>query len=182
MSVPSHADVIVLNRRPGPELRPGDLISERRALREPGPGEVVVRNLVTRVDPYQLRMLRGSAEVTPLAIGEPVPANSVGVVVRSEDPGVPVGTQVATYTGWQSYATTVIAPTEIADPALGGPVEWLSVLGTTGVTAYVGIHDIGRVRAGSTVLVSAATGAVGGVAVQLAKAVGARVVAIAGGP
>jgi NADPH-dependent curcumin reductase CurA len=141
----------------------------------------VVRNIVTRVDPYQLRMLRGSSEVTPVAIGDPVPANSVGVVVRSEDPVVPVGAQVATYTGWQAYATTTIAPTEIADPALGGPLEWISVLGTTGVTAHVGIHDIGRVRAGSSVLVSAATGAVGGVAVQLAKAAGARVVAIAGG-
>jgi hypothetical protein len=141
----------------------------------------VVRNFVTSVDPYQLRMLRGSDEVTPLAIGDPVPANSVGTVVRSEDPGVPVGTQVATYTGWQDYATTAIAPTEIADAALGGPLDWMSVLSTTGVTAYVGMHDVGHVQAGSTVLVSAATGAVGGVAVQLAKAAGARVVAIAGG-
>jgi NADPH-dependent curcumin reductase CurA len=105
MSVPSHADVIVLHRRPGPSLRPGDLVPECRLLRPPGPGEVVVRNIVTSVDPYQLRMLRGSSEVTPVAIGEPIPANSVGIVVRSEDPGVPVGAQVATYTGWQAYAT-----------------------------------------------------------------------------
>src|SRR5450432_3908260 len=123
MSVPSHADVIVLHRRPGPALRPGDLVAERRPLRPPGPGEVVVRNVVTSVDPYQLRMLRGSPEVTPAAIGEPVPANSVGIVVASEDPGVPVGAQVATYTGWQAYATTTITPAEIADPALGGPLE-----------------------------------------------------------
>lgn len=87
----------------------------------------------------------------------------------------------ATYTGWQAYVTTTIAPTEIADPALGSPLEWTSVLSTTGVTAYVGIHDIGQVRAGSTVLVSAATGAVGGVAAQLVKAAVAPVVAIAGG-
>lgn len=91
MSVPSHADVIVLHRRPGPSLRPGDLVPECRLLRPPGPGEVVVRNIVTSDDPYQLRMLRGSSEVTPVAIGEPIPANSVGIVVRSEDPGVPVG-------------------------------------------------------------------------------------------
>jgi hypothetical protein len=55
MSVPSHSDVVVLNRRPGPSLRPGDLIRERRPLRAPCPGEVVVRNLVSSVDPYQLR-------------------------------------------------------------------------------------------------------------------------------
>lgn len=181
MSLPTHADVIVVNRRPGPALRPGDLAPERRPLRKPGPGEVIVRNLVTTVDPYQLRMLRGSPEITAVAVGEPVPANSVGVVVASEDPAVPPGTQVATYTGWQSYATTTIAPSEIADSGLGGPLEWLSVLGTTGVAAYVGIHDVGGVRPGSSVLVSAASGAVGGTAVQLATAAGARVVAIAGG-
>ncbi len=180
-SVPNDTDVIVLRQRPGETLRPGDLALERRPLRAPGPGEVVVRNLVTSVDPYQLRMLRGSSEVAPLAIGDPVPANSVGVVVQSKDPAVPVGTQVATYTGWQAYATTKVEPTEIADRALGGAVEWMSVLSTTGVTAYVGMHEVGRVRAGDAVLVTAATGAVGGVAVQLAKAAGARVVAIAGG-
>jgi NADPH-dependent curcumin reductase CurA len=180
-SVPSDGDVIVLKRRPQDSLRPDDLVLERRPVRAPQTGEVVVHNLLTTVDPYQLRMFRGSAEVTPLALGDPVPANSVGVVVESADPGVPVGTQVATYTGWQEYATTTIAPTEVADPALGGPLEWISVLGTTGLTAYVGMHDVGMVQAGNTVLVSAATGAVGGVAVQLAKAAGARVVAIAGG-
>ena len=131
-AIPGHADVVVVRRRPGPALAPGDLVTERRPLREPGPGEVVVRNIVTSVDPYQLRMLRGSAEVTPVAIGDPVPANSVGVVVRSHDPAVPVGTQVATYTGWQSYATTTVAPDEIADRALGAPLDWISVLSTTG--------------------------------------------------
>jgi hypothetical protein len=180
-SVPGHADVIVLARRPGTSLQPGDLVTERRPLRPPGPGEVVVRNLVTSVDPYQLRMLRGEAEITPMEVGDVVPANSVGVAVASEDPAVPVGTQVATYTGWQSFATTAVGPTEIADRGLGGPMDWISVLSTTGVTAYVGMHDVGNVQAGQTVLVSAATGAVGGVAVQLGKAAGARVVAIAGG-
>ncbi len=181
VSVPSTGEVIVLKRRPEASLGSGDLVLERRPIRAPDAGEVVVHNLLTTVDPYQLRMFRGSAEVTPLALGDPVPANSVGLVVQSADPAVPVGTQVATYTGWQEYATTTVAPTEVADPALGGPLEWISVLGTTGLTAYVGMHDVGQVQAGQSVLVSAATGAVGGVAVQLAKAAGARVVAIAGG-
>jgi NADPH-dependent curcumin reductase CurA len=179
--LPSEADVIVLERRPGRSLLPGDLVHERRPLRPPRSGEVVVRNIVTSVDPYQLQMLRGPSAHAGVSIGDPVPASSVGTVVASEDPGVLVGTQVATYTGWQSYATTTITPTEIADPTLGGPLEWIGVLGTPGVTAYLGLHDIGRVTAGSTVLISAATGAVGGVAVQLAKAAGARVIAIAGG-
>jgi NADPH-dependent curcumin reductase CurA len=180
-SLPGQAEVVLLHRRPGAELRPGDLVLERRPLRAPGPGEVVVRNVVTSVDPYQLRMLRGSAEVTAAAIGEPVPANSVGIVVASRDPDVPAGTQVATYTGWQSYATTKVGPDEIADQSLGSPLEWISVLSTTGVTAFVGVHDVGQIHAGQNVLISAASGAVGGVAVQLAKAAGARVVAVAGG-
>jgi hypothetical protein len=162
-------------------LRPGDLVLERRPIRPPGPGEVVVHNLVTTVDPYQLRMLRGSTEIVPVNVGDPVAANSVGVVVQSRDANAPVGTQVATYTGWQEYATTALDPSELADPALGGPMEWISLLGTTGLTAYVGMHDVGQVKAGQHVLVSAASGAVGGVAVQLAKAAGATVVAIAGG-
>jgi NADPH-dependent curcumin reductase CurA len=179
--VPASTEVIVLNRRPEGPLRPGDLVAARRSLRPPGLGEVVIRNIVTSVDPYQLQMLRGSPGHQTVAVGDHVPANSVGTVVASEDAAVPVGTQVATYTGWQSYATTRIAPTDMADTALGGPLEWIGVLSTPGVTAYLGLHDIGQVRAGSTVLVSAATGAVGGVVVQLAKAAGARVIAIAGG-
>jgi NADPH-dependent curcumin reductase CurA len=181
LSLPDTGQVIVLKRRPEASLGPDDLVLERRPVRAPEAGEVVVHNLLTTVDPYQLRMFRGSAEVTPLALGDPVPANSVGVVVQSADPAVPAGTQVATYTGWQEYATTKIAPTEVADPALGGPLEWISVLGTTGLTAYVDMHDVGNAQADQTVLVSAATGAVGGVAVQLAKAAGARVIATAGG-
>jgi hypothetical protein len=181
MSVPSHADVIVLARRPGPSVLPGDLALERRRVRPPGPWEVVVQNVVTSVDPYQLRMLRGSPDVAPVDVGDPVPANSVGIVVQSADPRVPPGTQVATYTGWQAYATTTIGPTEVADAKLGSPVDWLSVLGTVGITAFVGVHDVGHLQPGHTMLISAATGGVGGVAVQLAKAAGARVIAIAGG-
>jgi NADPH-dependent curcumin reductase CurA len=64
MSVPTHADVIVLNRRPGTALSPGDLVLERRPLRKPGPGEVVVRNLATTVDPY-VSCCAGRSAATP---------------------------------------------------------------------------------------------------------------------
>jgi hypothetical protein len=179
--VPSHTDLIVLNRRPGAALLPGDLVSDRRLLRAPGPGEVVVRNIVTSVDGDQLRMLCGCSGRARVAIGDPIPATSVGLVVRSEDPAVPVGTQVATRTGWQAYATITVTPTEIADSRLGGPLEWISLLDRPGVLAYLGMHHVGRVRAGSTVLVSEGASAMGAVAVQLASAAGARVVAIVGG-
>jgi NADPH-dependent curcumin reductase CurA len=96
--VPSHADVIVLHRRPGPALRPGDLVPDRRPLRPAGPGEVVVRNIVTSLDPYQLRMLRGSSEVTQVAAGESVPANSVGMVVAPTLPSA------ARWSGLASWA------------------------------------------------------------------------------
>jgi NADPH-dependent curcumin reductase CurA len=98
-NVPASAEVIVLNRRPAGRLCPGDLIVARRPLPRPGAGEVVVRNIVTSVDPYQLQMLRGSPGHLTVAVGDHVPANSVGTVVASEDAAVPVGTQVATYTG-----------------------------------------------------------------------------------
>ena len=141
-----------------------------------------MHNVVTTVDPLQLRTLRGSTEITPVGIGDPVAANSVGVVVQSQDPKAPVGTQVATYTGWQEYATTTLDPTEIADPALGGPLRVdQRARNDRGHGLRRHAPEVGKVQAGQNVLVNAASGSVGGVAVQLAKAAGARVVAIAGG-
>jgi NADPH-dependent curcumin reductase CurA len=178
--MPTHADLIVLNRRPGTVLLPGDLARDRRALPEPAPGQVVLRNILTTVDEGQLPALRGFGR-TQVAIGDPVPATSIGRVVVSADPAVPVGTRVRTSTGWRTFATTTITRDQVADCSPGGPLEWVTVLDEPGVVAYLGIHDIGRVRAGATVLVTEAGSAMGGAAVQLARAAGARVVAMVGG-
>lgn len=178
--VPSHADLIVLNRRPGAALLPGDLVRDRRALPKPAPGQVVVHNILTTVDEGILPNLRGYGRA-PVAVGDPIPATSVGRVVGSADPAVPVGTRVRTSTGWQTLATTTITSDQIVDLALGGPLDWVTVLDSPGVIAYLGVHDIGRVRAGASVLVTEAASATGGAAVQLARAAGARVVAMAGG-
>ncbi|MFC4031967.1 zinc-binding dehydrogenase [Streptomyces polygonati] len=172
----TETDTVVMARRPGKGVDPGDFSVRRQEIAAPGEGEVVVHNHLTSVDPYQLNNLRRHQSV-----GEVVQAGCVGVVVESNDDRAPVGTQVATYSGWSEYATWRLAATEIADRALGDESDWIHVLGTPGVTAYVGLHDVGGVSPGSTVAVSAAAGAVGGVAVQLAKAAGARVIAIAGG-
>ncbi|MYS20248.1 MULTISPECIES: MDR family NADP-dependent oxidoreductase [unclassified Streptomyces] len=167
---------VVMARRPGGAVDRDDFAVRRRRIAPPGDGEVLIRHQVTSVDPYQLNNMRRHQQV-----GDIVEAGCVGVVVESNDSRAPVGTQVATYSGWTEYSTRRLAATEFADRALGDELDWIHVLGTPGVTAYVGLHDVGGVSAGWTVAVSAAAGAVGGVAVQLAKAAGARVIAIAGG-
>jgi NADPH-dependent curcumin reductase len=181
-AIPEKTQMLVLARRPGNDIRDGDFALLNRPIDAPKRGQVVIHNHVTSVDPYQIRMMRGGEGHSDQQIGEAIHAGSVGVVMVSEDPKAPVGTQVATYSGWTEYATWTLADSEIAERRLGDELDWIHVLGTPGVTAYVGIHDVGRVAAGNTVVVSGAAGAIGGVAVQLAKAAGARVIAIAGGP
>jgi NADPH-dependent curcumin reductase CurA len=180
-AIPDQTQMLVLARRPGNAISVDDFTLLSRPINAPQPGQVVIHNHITSVDPYQIRMMRGGEGHSDQQIGDVIHAGCVGVVVVSKDPKAPVGTQVATYSGWTEYATWTLADTEIADPALGDELDWIHVLGTPGVTAYVGMHDVGAVRAGWTVAVSAAAGAIGGVAVQLAKAAGARVIAIAGG-
>jgi NADPH-dependent curcumin reductase CurA len=174
--------MLVLARRPGNDVSLDDFALFRRPIAAPKPGQVVIHNHVTSVDPYQIRMLRGGEGHSDQQIGDVIHAGCMGVVVASEDPRAPVGTQVATYSGWAEYATWTLADTEIADPDLGDELDWIHVLGTPGITAYVGVHDVGHVTQGAMVAVSGAAGAIGGVAVQLAKAAGASVIAIAGGP
>jgi NADPH-dependent curcumin reductase CurA len=111
-------------------------------------------------------------------------AGGLGEVVASKSAKYPVGQVVQGLVGWQDYVVasdaTMLMPVEVADGV--SPSAYLGALGTTGLTAWVGIRDIGKPPSGETVVVSAAAGAVGSVAGQLAKADGARVVGIAGGP
>ncbi|BDN82724.1 NADP-dependent oxidoreductase [Mycobacterium pseudoshottsii JCM 15466] len=111
-------------------------------------------------------------------------AAGLGEVVESRNPNYPVGLTVQGLVGWQDYAvvsdTTPLFPVEVADGV--SPSAYLGALGMTGLTAWIGMREIAKPRPGETVVVSAAAGAVGSVAGQLAKADGARVVGIAGGP
>ncbi|GAA4266030.1 NADP-dependent oxidoreductase [Frondihabitans peucedani] len=109
-------------------------------------------------------------------------SNCVGLVVASRDERAPVGTQVATYSGWTEYATLRLEDNDLADPDMGDERDWIQTLGTPGVTALIGLRDVARLQGGEVVAISGAAGAVGGVAVQVAKAAGARVISIAGGP
>jgi NADPH-dependent curcumin reductase CurA len=149
---------------------------------EPGPGEVLVRNQYVSVDPYQRgRMSEARSYAKPVQIGEVMTAQGVGEVVESNDPRFAPGDEVVGTLDWQEYATP--KGSTIRKAVDGAPLPAnLHVLGTNGLTAYFGLFDIAHAKAGDTVVVSAAHGAVGQVVGQLAKIAGCRAVGIAGGP
>jgi len=149
----------------------------------PQPGEIVCRNLWLSVDPYlRLKMHDRESYTPPLQIGEAIPGTSVAQVVTSADPAFQAGDLVAIAGGWQEYAVVKASAAQRVDSALSRPESWLGALGMTGFTAYGGLISIGQPKAGETVVVSAAGGAVGSLVGQIARQLGCRVVGIAGGP
>ena len=147
----------------------------------PGDGEVLVRTLYLSVDPYMRgRMRDAESYAEPWDVGQVLEAGVVGRVVESNHPGFEAGELVTGHLRWADYA---VAPGHRLDPVDTGeaPVSTaLGVLGMPGRTAYFGMLDVAAPRPGDSVVVSAAGGAVGSVAGQLAKRAGARVVGIAG--
>lgn len=149
---------------------------------EPKEGEVLIKTLYLSLDPYmRLRMNDAKSYAEPVAIGEVMFGGMVGRVLVSKRKGFSQGDLVTGYTGWQSLAVTADGslsklPADMPQPSLA-----LSVLGMPGFTAYHGLLNIGKPKAGETVVVSSATGAVGSVVGQIAKLKGCRVVGIAGG-
>jgi NADPH-dependent curcumin reductase CurA len=117
----------------------------------------------------------------PYQENEPVGAESLGEVVTSRHPDLEPGDWILNTSRWREFATIPGAPEQIADPEIADDVAWMSVLGMTGITAWIALYEICSLRPGETVAVTAAGGGVGTVAVQLAKAAGARVIAVAGG-
>ncbi len=160
-----------------------ELVEE--AVPEIGEGEALVRNRWISLDPTNRTWINDTPTyLPPVAIGEVMRAGGLGEVVASNSADYRVGQLVQGLTGWQDYVVASASAPLMAMPEIPGvsPSHFLGALGMTGLTAYVGMLDIGRPKAGETVVVSAAAGAVGSVAGQLAKIQGARVVGIAGGP
>jgi NADPH-dependent curcumin reductase CurA len=150
-------------------------------LPEPGEGEVLVRNAFVSVDPYMRgRMNDSRSYVPPFALGEPLTGGAVGEVVASRDERWQAGDWVVHDLGWRELAIVESHRVRRVDPRQSPVSTALGVLGMPGLTAYIGIVDVGRVEAGETVFVSGAAGAVGSIAAQLAQARGARVVGSAG--
>ncbi len=154
----------------------------------PGPGGVLVKTLALSLDPAMRGwMNEGRSYIAPVGIDEVMRAGGVGRVVASESPGFAIGDRVSGSLGVQEYAlfsADQIARGALAaiDLGLGTMTQWLNVLGMPGMTAYFGLMDVGRPKAGETVVVSGAAGAVGQTVGQLARIHGCRVVGIAGGP
>ena len=149
---------------------------------EPRDGEVLARTLFLSLDPYMRgRISDAKSYAAAVPVGGVIVGRSVGRVVASRAPGFAAGDLVLGETGWQDYAALPAAAWRRLDPAPAPPSLALGVLGMPGMTAYVGLLDIGQPKAGETVVVSAATGAVGAVVGQIALMKGCRVVGIAGG-
>jgi NADPH-dependent curcumin reductase CurA len=150
---------------------------------DPGPGQVLVHNRYLSVDPYMRgRMDDRKSYVAPFQVGQVMDGGAVGEVLASGDPGVSVGEVVLHGKGWREYAVLDADRVQPIDPEAAPTISaYLGALGMPGLTAYVGMLDIGGLRPGEAVFVSAAAGAVGSLAGQIAKLRGAsRVVGSAG--
>jgi NADPH-dependent curcumin reductase CurA len=174
---------VVLHSRPSGEPRAGNFEIVEAPIPTPGPGEVVTRAIWLSIDPYMRgRLADRKSYAPPVQIGEVMTGENIGEVVASADPDFAPGDVVLGSGGWQSHGVSK-AKALVKLDRHGPPLStYLGVLGMPGTTAYSGMKDIGQVKTGETFVVSAASGAVGSVAGQLAKRAGARVVGVAGGP
>ena len=172
---------IVLASRPEGWVAPANFRLEKAPLPQPQDGEILVKNLWLSLDPYMRgRMSEQKSYVKGVDIGETMVGQTAGEVVESKNAAFKPGDKVLTQLGWQLYGVTKEASKVDATRA---PLSYyLGMLGMPGLTAYFGLKELGQPKPGETVLVSAASGAVGSVVGQLAKLWGCRALGIAGGP
>jgi NADPH-dependent curcumin reductase CurA len=146
-------------------------------------GEVLRRTIYLSLDPYMRgRMNDVRSYAPPVALGDVMVGGTVSEVIESRHPAFTTGDFVAGMDGWQQYAASSGAGLRKLDPLVAPISTAVGVLGMPGMTAYVGLIDIGQVKSGETVVVSAASGAVGAIVGQIARLKGARAVGVAGSP
>lgn len=173
---------IVLAARPIGEPKPSDFNLETGPIPSPGEGEILVRIIWLSLDPYMRgRMSDAKSYAQPVEIGTTMEGGAVGEVIASNNRNFAVGDFVNGPFGWQSHAISDGTMVRKLDPALAPISTAVGILGMPGITAYVGLNTHGKPKSGETLVVSAATGAVGSLVGQLGKAQGLRVVGVAGG-
>ena len=173
---------VLLNSRPSGWVQEGDFRIVETEIPAPGDGQVLVRSLFLSLDPYMRgRMNDAKSYATPVPIGGVMEGETVSEVVQSNNARFKAGDIVVCRTGWQQYAVSDGTGMRKVDPKAVPLTTYLGVVGMPGVTAWIDLLDIGQPKEGETVVVAAATGAVGGVVGQIAKLKGCRAVGIAGG-
>jgi NADPH-dependent curcumin reductase CurA len=184
MSLNLKSREIRLAGRPVGEPGPQHFELVRNSVPSLADGQLLVRNTWMSVDPYMRgRMDDKPSYIPPFQVGVALDGSAVGTVVDSRSDSVAVGATVSHFLGWRDYAVVDAAAADVVDVTTVPPEAYLGPLGTTGLTAYVALTDIAPVRSGDTVFVSGAAGAVGSVAGQVARLLGARtVIGSAGGP
>ena len=182
--MPTPTREIHLASRPHGRPVPDNFRTVEVELPDPGPGQVLVRNTYLSVDPYMRgRMNDVKSYVPPFQVDAALDGGAVGEVVAAGDATVPVGTTVLHQAGWREHALLATAAVRPVDVSRVPASAYLGVLGMPGLTAFVGLTEIAPVRSGDTVFVSGAAGAVGSVAGQIARHLGAaKVIGSAGSP
>ena len=174
---------IRLKSRPAGEPSAANFEAADTPVPEPGDGEVLRRTIYLSLDPYMRgRMSDAASYATPVKIGDVMGGHTVSEVLESRNPDFKKGDFVTGYDGWQAYGVSAGKDLRKLDPKAVPISTAIGVLGMPGMTAFVGLMDIGQPKPGETVVVSAASGAVGAVVGQLAKIKGCRAVGVAGSP
>ena len=172
---------ILLAKRPLGEPTDSDFQIESTSIPEVGEGQVLIRTIYLSLDPYMRgRMRAGPSYAAALQVGDVMTGGVVGEVISSRSSEFSVGDIVNANLGWQAYGVADPGELRRVDPTLAPISTGLGILGMPGSTAYFGLLDIGQPQAGETVVVSAASGAVGALVGQIAKIKGCRAVGIAG--
>src|SRR3954454_465969 len=173
---------IVLAARPAGEPKPSDFRLEDHAVPTPGAGEVLLRTIWLSLDPYMRgRMSDGPSYATPVPVGGVMEGGTVAEVIASNNPGFAKGDIVLSRAGWQTHAISDGTGLRKIDPSIAPISTAGRVLGMPGMTAYTGLLAIRQAKPGETVVVAAASGAVGSAVGQIARIKGARAVGVAGG-
>jgi NADPH-dependent curcumin reductase CurA len=170
---------IMLVERPKGKLEEAHFKLIDSTIGEPGPGELLVRTVLLSIDPANRAWMQGRTYREQLGEGEVMAGGALCEVVAANGAPIREGSIIQCEPGWQEYA--IVPANRVLRVTVRGPLSHhLSVLGITGLTAYHGMLDVGRPQKGETVVVSAAAGATGSVAGQIARIIGARVVGVTG--